>query len=68
MLPKQLAKQKTKEVEKYLIDNQIDYYKDNSGALSITISNIPLEKLTPYWEFIYKTQKKYEKLNTVATL
>ena len=42
MLPKQLAKQKTKEVEQYLIDNQIDYYKDSSGALSITISNIPL--------------------------
>lgn len=60
MLPKQLVKQKTKEVEQYLIDNQIDYYKDSFGALSITISSIPLEKLNPYWVFIYKTQKKYE--------
>ena len=50
-------------IESYLIRNEIDYFKGETGVISIDINNISKDKFKDYHNFIYTLEKSVQKLN-----
>lgn len=51
------------EIESYLIRNEIEYFKGETGIISIDINKIPKDKFKDYHNFIYTLEKSIQKLN-----
>lgn len=47
---------KAEKIEAYLIKNDIDYYKNEEGWISIDINKIPKDKFKAYHDYRYSLQ------------
>jgi len=56
------------ELKNYLIENNIPFFEGESGALSITISDLPKDVLNAYSLFCYNLQEKHKELEKLKIL
>ncbi len=49
---------KAKEIENYLIDNDIEYFKNDEGVMSIDINNIPKNKFKTYHDAMVLIERR----------
>lgn len=48
--------------EKYLIENEIPYFKGRCGTISVTLNDVPDEKFNDYWNFCLKQERMKGKI------
>lgn len=48
--------------EKYLIENEIPYFKGSCGTISVTLNDVPDEKFNDYWNFCIKQERMKGKI------
>ena len=49
---------KSEQIENWLKENNIDYYKSKEGLMSIPISDIPKEISDEYHQLVYRLQQE----------
>lgn len=49
---------KGEKIEQYLIDNKIEYFKNDEGVISIDVNKIPKEKFKAYNNKLIELQRE----------